>query len=59
MFSLSAVWEPHMAPAQAMERGELVGWAEHHLGVSMPSHSIAVLILGLRPHDFYKKIYYF
>lgn len=27
--------------------------------MSIPSHSVAVFILDLRPHDCYKKIYFF
>lgn len=49
---LEAAWEPRMAPAQAVERGDLVGLT---FGVSIPSHSTAVLTLDLGPPDFYKK----
>lgn len=49
---LEAAWEPCMAPAQAVERGDLVGLT---FGVSIPSHSTAVLTLDLGPPDFYKK----
>lgn len=51
-YVLAAAWEPHMAAAQAVERGDLLGLT---FGVSIPSHSTAVLTLDLGPPDFYKE----
>lgn len=42
-YVLTPSWEPHMTPAQTVERGDLVGLVEHHL--ERACHLIAQLCL--------------